>query len=273
MPDRQPVLVTGANSGIGLATAVELARRGHRVTGTVRSEAKAEPLQALARERGVEVAWSLLDVTDADRCAEVVDEVAPTVVVNNAGYGMTAPVELVPDDDARHLIETMLVAPVRLARLALPHQRAAGGGRTVMVSSILGRVTLPLTGWYQASKHGLEAVSDALRTELADDGVHVILVEPGFFRTGIFDDLQRDAERYDDGRYGAAFERMEQGMRQVEWAMGDPAKVARVIARAVDAPRPPARALVGPDARWLDAVTPFVPTAVRDRLARLSIGR
>ena len=270
---RRRVLVTGANSGIGLVTAVELARRGHDVVGTVRSEAKAEPLLALAREQRVEVGWELLDVTDADAGAAVVERVRPDTVVNNAGYGMTAPVELVSDDDARHIVETMLIAPVRLARLALPHQRAAGSGRTVMVSSILGRVTLPLVGWYQAAKHGLEAVTDALRTEVAGDGIAVTLVEPGFFKTSIFEDLQRDAEKYGTGRYAEAFERMAGSFDQFEWAMGDPERVARVIGRVVDARRPPARQLVGPDARWLDAVDPFVPTAIRDRLVRYSMGR
>ncbi len=271
MSDRT-CLVTGANSGLGLATAIELARRGHRVVGTVRSEAKAEALHEAAAIAGVGVEHRILDVVDAERGAEVIHEIRPDALVNNAGYGMSAPVELVDDDDASHLIETMLMAPVRLARLAIPHQRERGGGHVIMVSSILGRITIPMTGWYQGAKHGLEAVSDALRQEVAGDGIHVVLVEPGFFRTNIFDDLDRDAERYAGQGYDDAFGRARQTLERSTWAMGDPQSVARTVAKAIESSRPRARYLVGPDAMAMDALNPWVPTVVRDRVARIAYG-
>lgn len=271
MSDRT-CLVTGANSGLGLATAIELAKRGHRVVGTVRSEEKATPLHDAAAEAGVEVEHRLLDVVDAERGAELIDEIRPDALVNNAGYGMSAPVELVDDADASALIDTMLLAPVRLARAAIPHQRERGGGHVVMISSILGRITMPMTGWYQAAKHGLEAVSDALRQEVAGDGIHVVLVEPGFFRTSIFDDLDRDAVRYRGQGYDSAFARARQTLERSTWAMGDPAAVAKTVAKAIGSSRPRARYLVGPDAMAMDAVNPWVPTAVRDRLARFGYG-
>ena len=161
------VLTTGANSGIGLATAVTLATLGFRSIGTVRSEAKADAVIAAAKEAGVRVETVLLDVTDAMRCAEVVNRVRPWAIVNNAGYSGVGAIEDVSDDEARHQLETMVVAPMRLARLALPHMRAAGDGRIVNVSSIYGLTTTPFSGWYQASKHALEAASDALRLEVA----------------------------------------------------------------------------------------------------------
>ncbi len=265
-------LVTGANSGIGLATALELARRGHRTIGTVRSPAKAKLLRAAAADAGVEVESAILDVTDADRCATVIERFTPDILINNAGYAQTAPVESVDDDAAEHLLGTMLVAPIRLARLALPHMRANGWGRIINVSSILGRVTMPLTGWYQASKHGLEAVSDALRIECAADGVAVVLVEPGFFRTAIFEDLEADAERYGEGRYEVVYDRMRTNMQRWEPLMGDPASVASTIASAVDASRPRARYLVGADAHLLDGTRALTPTVLRDRASRLLSG-
>ncbi|MBV9933302.1 MAG: SDR family NAD(P)-dependent oxidoreductase, partial [Actinobacteria bacterium] len=109
------VLTTGANSGIGLATAIEVARRGFRSVGTVRSEEKGDVLAKAAAEAGVEVEPMLLDVTDADRCAEVVGGLDVYALVNNAGYGVTGAVEDVGDDEARQLLETMVVAPMRLA--------------------------------------------------------------------------------------------------------------------------------------------------------------
>ena len=265
-------LVTGANSGIGLATALELAQRGHRTVGTVRSSAKAKVLRTAAREAGVEVETAILDVTDADRCASVIEKFAPDILVNNAGYAQTAPVELVDDAAAEHLVSTMLLAPMRLARLSVPHMREKGWGRIINVSSILGRVTFPLTGWYQAAKHGLEAVSDALRLEVAGDGISVVLIEPGFFRTAIFEDFDADAARYDDEHYASAFGRLRTLLERWEPMMGDPSAVAKTIASAAESARPRARYPVGADAQVLDATRALTPTVLRDRATRLLSG-
>ena len=122
---RRTVLVTGASSGIGLATAVELARRGFRAIGSVRSEEKAEALREAALEANVEVESVRLDVTDATACERVVSEVGPLYgLVNNAGYGGAGAIEDVSDAEARRMLETLLIAPARLARLALPGMRA-----------------------------------------------------------------------------------------------------------------------------------------------------
>ncbi len=271
MTDPRPVLVTGANSGIGLATVIELAGRGFQVTGTVRSKAKATVVRKAAVEAGVEVATAILDVTDADRCAAVIEEVgALHGLVNNAGYGLTGAVEDVGDDEVHQILETMVVAPVRLARLAIPAMRDAGGGRIVNISSIYGRTTTPLTGWYQGAKHALEGVSDALRMEVAKDGIHVVLVEPGGFKTGIWEDLERDLAKRGDSRYAAAYERL--GSLQQLWSglMGDPATCAKVIARALTTPIPRPRYLVGTDARLLAAAADLTPTVVRDRVMRFA---
>jgi NAD(P)-dependent dehydrogenase (short-subunit alcohol dehydrogenase family) len=270
------VLTTGANSGIGLATAIELARRGMISVGSVRTEAKAETLRAAAADAGVEVDTVLLDVTDAEACQKAVDLVvarhgALTGLVNNAGYSLTGAVEEVTDDEARRLLETMVVAPARLARLALPAMRRAGGGRIVNVSSIYGRTTTPLSGWYQAAKHALEGLSDALRMEVAGEGIHVALVEPGGFRTGIWDDFDdRDVE--DGSRYERAHQRTQQAVRLSAPIMGDPTTCARVITRAIESRAPRARYLVGVDAKLLATASQLTPTPVKDRVIRLVLG-
>ncbi len=266
------VLVTGANSGIGLATALETARRGHRTVGTVRSEAKADALRKAAADAGVEVDTALLDVTDSDRCAAVVHEVAPDVVVNNAGYGLTGAIEDVDDDEARALLETMVIAPMRLARLALPRMREQGWGRIVNISSIYGRTTTPLTGWYQGAKHALEALSDALRIEVASSGVRVVLVEPGGFRTSIWEDLDHDVEQRAGSRLAAAYRRSATVTRLAQPIMGDPGQVGRLVAGIVDARRPRARYLVGLDAQVLVAADRITPTPVKDLVTRLTLG-
>ena len=266
------VLTTGANSGIGLACAVELAKRGYRSIGSVRSEEKAEAVHKAAADAGVEIETVLLDVTDADRSAEIVPDLDLYGLVNNAGYGVTGAVEDVTDDEARAVLDTMVLAPMRLAKLALPGMRARKAGRIVNVSSIMGRTTTPLTGWYQASKHALEAVSDALRMEVAGDGIKVVLVEPGGFNTGIWEDLQRDVDKRGDSRFGPAYRRSLSLTKLASPVMGDPAGAAKVVAGAVASRSPRARYLVGADAQAIAFWDRLTPTPVKDRLSRLGLG-
>jgi NAD(P)-dependent dehydrogenase (short-subunit alcohol dehydrogenase family) len=266
------VLTTGANSGIGLACAVELARRGFRSVGSVRSEAKAEVVRQAAAEAGVQVDTVLLDVTDAERGEEVVRDLDLYGLVNNAGYGVTGAIEDVDDDEARAVLETMVVAPMRLARAALPAMRARGDGRIVNISSIYGRATTPLTGWYQGSKHALEALSDALRIEVASSGVKVVLVEPGGFRTGIWEELERDVEKRSGSRYGSAYRRAMSLTRLSAPVMGHPATVAKVVAGAVGSRSPRARYLVGYDAQAVALWDRFTPTLVKDLTTRVGLG-
>lgn len=266
------VLTTGANSGIGLHTAIEMARKGYRSIGTVRSTEKADVLKRAASDAGVTVEPVILDVTDSDACADVMHRFELYGLVNNAGYTNTGAVEDTSDEDARHQIETMTIAPMRLARLALPAMRREGAGRIVNVSSIYGRTTTPLTGWYQACKHALEAVSDALRVEVASSGVKVILIEPGGFRTGIWDDNQQAVGRHQGSRFMRAYERELMLTRLAQPFMGDPDQVARVIAHAVSTRAPRARYLVGTDARILALMEQTTPTFVKDAVIRLGLG-
>src|SRR4051794_4310536 len=195
-----PVLVTGANSGIGLATTLRLAERGWEAWGTVRSDAKASDLRAAAEAAGVAATVTpvVLDVGDDEAVVRRWPELpAFYAVVNNAGYSELGAVEEVSADAARRQLDVNVVAPAVVSSCALPAMRERGSGRIVMVSSMFGRAAImPLNGWYHASKFALEALSDVLRMEVAGFGVKVAIVEPGFFKTGI----GRDAKVRADAR-------------------------------------------------------------------------
>jgi NAD(P)-dependent dehydrogenase (short-subunit alcohol dehydrogenase family) len=268
------VLTTGANSGIGLATTIELARRGFRSIGSVRSKAKAEVLRQAAREAGVEVETVQLDVTDEAQCVEVIEGLQLYGLVNNAGYALTGAIEDITDDEARDLFETMVFAPMRLSRLALPAMRDKGEGRIVNVSSIAGLVSSPLAGWYTGAKHALEALTDSLRIEVARDGVQVTLIEPGGFKTGIWEDMTRDIARHEraGSRNTPAYERSLQLQRLLEPIMGSPEQCAKVIAGVFTSRLPRDRYLVGIDAQAIRLGSRLTPTLVRDRVLRLALG-
>jgi len=211
-------------------------------------------------------------VMDAGACERVMKDLKPYGLVNNAGVSAGGAIEDVTDDDARVAFETMVLGPMRLARLAIPHMRGHGGGRIVNISSIYGLMTTPLTGWYQASKHALEALSDALRVELAADEIAVVLIEPGAFRSNIWENPGIDVLSRPDSEYFAAYRRLEEGIRVSQRLMGDPIEVGRLIASVMTAKKPKSRYLIGYDARAIDIYSKLLPTEVRDRLARITLG-
>jgi len=266
------VLTTGAGSGIGLATVIARARRGFDSVAGVRSQAKARAVTRAAKSAGVKVRTVLLDVTNAGESKRVMAALKPYGLINNAGVPASGAIEDVRDEDARLAFETMVLGPMRLARLAIPHMRKHGGGRIVNISSIYGLVTTPLTGWYQASKHALEALSDALRVELAADEIAVVLIEPGAFRSNIWESAGNDVQSRLDSEYFAAYRRLEEGIKISQRLMGDPIEVARLIASVMTGKKPKARYLIGYDARAIDIYSKLLPTEVRDRLARITLG-
>jgi NAD(P)-dependent dehydrogenase (short-subunit alcohol dehydrogenase family) len=270
--DQRVVVTTGANSGIGLATVLEVARRGLRSVGTVRSETKAAAVKQAAEDAGVEVETVVMDVTDAEAGEDTIERFRPYGLVNNAGYPVTGAVEEVTDEEARAALETMVVAPMRLARQAIPHMRERQAGRIVNVSSVAGRTALPLVGWYHGVKHALEALSDALRMEVAGAGIKVVVVEPGGFKTGIWERHEGDVERRAGSRYESGYRRTVTVTQLTEPVMGDPGRVAKVVAGALTSRWPRSRYLVGHDARALTLFDRLAPTEVKDRITRLVLG-
>lgn len=175
-------LVTGASAGIGAAMVRALVDEGCRVVATARRQDRLDVLAAeRGRDRVLAVAGDIASAEDRKaiiRAAEA--SFGPVdLLVNNAGHGQRGPIELVPEHEARRQFDVNVFALTELTRLVLPAMRRRGEGRILNVSSVVGRVSMPMSGWYAATKHALEALSDAMRLELAPFGIRVVIIEPG----------------------------------------------------------------------------------------------
>ncbi len=232
------VLVTGASAGIGRATADLLAERRWVVYGASRRGTGPDAWTPLAMDvdRDEDVATGVRRVVEAEGRLDA--------VVAGAGWGLAGPVEATPLAEARAQLETNLWGAVRVVQAALPHLRAAGGGRVVLVSSIGGVIALPFQAFYSASKFAMEGFGEALAYEVAPMGVQVVLVEPGNVRTD-FTANRRDVVLAEDDPYATAARKAVGKMSADEAAGVDPGAVARTVVRALESRRPPRRLSVG----------------------------
>jgi NAD(P)-dependent dehydrogenase (short-subunit alcohol dehydrogenase family) len=264
------VLITGATSGIGAATARLLRDRGFRVVGTSRDPERA----ARSSSAGLEE-WVAMDVRDdtsvIDGVTRAVARVGPlNAIVCNAGYGIFGSVEEVPLRAAREQFETNWFGVLRTVRAALPELRRAGSARIVLVGSLAARAPIPFQAHYSASKAALESLAFALHNELFGSGIRVSLVEPGDIRTGFNDATDFDLVR--DSIYGARLARCRAVIEASLVAAPGPEIVARVIHRALTAQRPRVRYAVGPDARLVAFARRALPDRLGLRLIRRHFG-
>jgi len=249
------VLITGCSSGFGKLAAIEFARRGDRVFASMRDTAKGDALLREAEASGQSVEVVQLDVTDAasvERCVADVTARAGVidVLVNNAGVGIHGPIEECDDDEIAGIFETNVFGLVRVTRAVAPQMRERRSGTIVNVSSLAGKVSSPFGGVYSASKHAVEALSDALYYELHPFGVRVVVVEPGGFETE-FSANRVLARRFGEGSPYAELERRfaERGSRLPGGGQRASAQVvAEAIVDAAHAEEPKRRYLVGEDA-------------------------
>lgn len=276
------VLVTGASTGIGKATALKLARRGYLVFAGVRRDESGAALLAEA-DAGSRLRPLILDVTNQQHVADAVDQVTDEMdglplrgIVNNAGIAVAAPLEFLPVDDLRQQFEVNVIGQVAVSQAFLPLLRQHRG-RLIYVGSISGLVSTRMLGAYSASKFALEAVADAFRRELRPHGVGVSLVEPGRVATPIWDKsledglarmsaLEPEAHEY----YGELVDELIDGAKEAATAGVSPDAVARAVEHALEARRARTRYFVGTDAHIVNVLRRVVSDPLLDRLIHLT---
>jgi len=271
------VLITGCSSGIGRATASRLAGSGWTVYATARRLNSIAALQ----EDGCETLE--LDVTDEHSMLAAVERIeqdhgAVGVLINNAGYSQSGAIETVPLDAVRRQFETNIFGLVRLTQLVLPKMRAQHWGKIVNVGSMGGRVSFPGAAHYHATKHALEAISDAMRFELQGFGIDVILLEPGLIKTEFGEaavasmaDVQSKGSGEDPyALFNTTVGAVTQGAYEgpLRALGGGPERVAKVIERALGRRRPPARITITPSAKIMIALHSLLPDRMWDAMLR-----
>lgn len=279
MAESKIVLVTGATAGIGREVALHLARRGHHVLATGRRVAALEALRAEAAGLSLDVLP--LDVTSAASIEAARGEVeritqgrGVDVLVNNAGFGIAAPLVEASDADVRAQYETNVFGLLAVTRAFVPAMLARRAGRIINVSSVGGRVTLPFFGAYNSTKFAVESLSDALRRELAPLGIGVSLIEPGVIKS----EFAEKSMAFVATRAGAAdspfaevYANAEAIRAALEQTAAGPECIAEAVARAIEARRPRARYVAPRSARAFLLLSSVLPTAWLDALFAASL--
>ena len=275
------IVVTGASTGIGAASARELARMGFHVLAGVRREVDADALRGLGIE-GIEP--RILDITVESDVAAIANRVADDplhrplrALVNNAGIPINAPVESLPMAQWRRLFDVNLFGHVAMIQALFP-ALLSSSGTVVNISSVGGKVVLPTYGAYAGSKFALEAVSDALRREVATLGINVVVIEPGAVKTEMVergiataDQLNANMTAAQLARYGELATAVAAQARSFNETGVSAEHAAKVIAKAATAARPRTRYTIGRDAAILVRISRVVPDRVLDRIVRLNL--
>lgn len=266
------VLITGASSGIGAASARLLVDAGYTVYATGRDVQKLEPLAAL----GCRILP--LDVTDEASMQAAVDSILAAegridILINNAGYGQYGALEVLPLDLMRQQFETNVFGLMRLTQIVLPSMRRQRRGRIINISSMAAYFTFPGGGIYHASKHAVNALSDALRFEVEGFGIDVVTIEPGMIRSGFSGTVvgsiaggeRNDAYAEFDRRLAITMRKSYEAGATAKFT-GTPEDVATVVLKAVTAKRPRTRYRITFAARFLIALHALLPDRLWDRL-------
>ena len=278
----QTVLITGATDGLGKAAALLLAERDYRVFAAGRSTAKRAQLDALAKEKKLPLETLEMDVCDDCSVQTAIASVyqkagAIDVLINNAGFVQVGAAEDLRLEDWRRQFETNFFGVIRVTQAVLPGMRERRKGRILMMSSVSGFVTPPTQGAYSASKHAVEALSNALRHELYPFGIYTILIQPGYIMTSIqstaMDLAQPYQEKLKSGPYAKIYASyLGNATNTRAQSKTTPEDCARVMLKAIEAPRPKARYGVTPLATFAKCAKWLLSDSAADRMIRRRYG-
>jgi NAD(P)-dependent dehydrogenase (short-subunit alcohol dehydrogenase family) len=252
------VLITGCSSGFGLLTALAFAHRDHRVVATMRDPARDEELARTVRSERLPVTVLPLDVCDPVQVTATVaraeaDHGPLDVLVNNAGIELRSSIEDADETDVRRQFDTNVFGTVRMIQAVLPRMRERRAGTIVNLSSVAGLVSRPFGGFYAASKHAVEAITEALHYEVSPFGIRVLLIEPGQYGTRLLDNAYLGKRFTPASPYWERSTRFDEHIRRLApgGVPADPAEVAQLICDVALAERPPLRTLAGGDAQMI----------------------
>src|SRR5712691_9085880 len=278
----QTVLITGATDGLGKATALLLAERGYRVFAAGRSPEKRAQLDARARQQKLPLETLEMDVCDDGSVRSAVASVhqkagAIDVLINNAGFVQVGAVEDLGMEDWRRQFETNFFGVIRVTQAVLPRMRERRKGRILMMSSISGFVTPPTQGAYSASKHAIEALSNALRHELYPFGIDTVLIEPGYIVTNIQQTALELAKSYQEEFQSGPYARIyatywSNATSTRRQSRTTPEDCAHIMLEAIEAPRPKARYGVTPLAKFAKWAKRLLSDRAADRMIRRRYG-
>jgi len=273
------VLLTGASTGIGRATALRLAASDWTVLAGVRKTADGEALRTDGGERVIPLQLDVTDSAQIEQAAEQVGELAPgglDALVNNAGSAVGGPLELISMDDLRRQFDVNFFGHVAVTQALIPALRRARG-RIVLISSVGGLLTTPYLAPYHASKYALEAAANSLRLELARSHIQVALIEPGSVATPIWEKNRGQVDEFSvpeelREQYGHVPAAMAKALHNTARRGIPPERVAQTIERALSARRMRARYLIGRDAHAMVWASRLLPDLLFDRLLRRAVG-
>lgn len=252
---KKVAVVTGSSTGIGFETALLLARSGYQTYATMRDTKKSERLTEIAKSENLPLIIAQLDVNNDKSVKDAIDKILSEkeridVIVNNAGYGLFSPVEELTLDQIKEQFETNFFGAIRVIHAVIPTMRKQRAGTIVNVSSLVGRVGLPLSSAYVATKFALEGLTESVRYELSQFGINVILIEPGVIKTNFIENLKTSTVSESKSNYADLNESIS---KRFETMMANsstsPKIVAESILNAVTSENPKLRYIVGEDAQ------------------------
>ncbi|MBZ0263657.1 SDR family oxidoreductase [bacterium] len=273
---RGVIWITGASSGIGKAAALRLVKRGWRIAASARNEAALQDLH----NQHAEIRPYPLDVANAEQRVRVYqqirEELGPIdILINNAGFAVRGAVEEIPLTSVRSMYDTNVFAPLSLTQAVLPEMRERGEGRIIMVSSLLGKVSMPLNGIYASTKFALEGLSDSLRVETSQWGVKTIIVEPGPIATEFASRAKAVTTSgidLENSPYKNNYEKFFSGKMLSPSQFWGASTVASAIVDACENPNPKTRYPVHTYAVWLPILAKFLPAKLFDKIIGKRLG-